>query len=240
MVKVKEDLTGRKFGKLTVLYQAEDYVNPSEHHSAMWHCLCECGKEKNIHQCSLKNGDTTSCGCNNGQWSKKYNTYVDCDDYYIGLDVNNKEFIIDKEDYDLVKDYCWNIDKHGYAKTIINSKKYYLHRMIMECSTNDNIIVDHIDRDRTNNRKNNLRIVSASNNVINQTKRSDNKSGIIGVCWNKSREYWEAYIKYGKKKTHLGAFKNIEDAIITRLKAEKELFGEYAPQKHLYKKYDIN
>jgi hypothetical protein len=85
----------------------------------------------------------------------------------------------------------------------------------------------------------NLRIVSASNNVINQTLRSDNKSGVTGVCWFKRRGRWEAYIKVNKKKVNLGYFYKLEDAIVARLKAVKKHDGEYSPQKHLFELYGV-
>lgn len=60
--KVTDDLTGQRFGMLTVMYR-----NGSHYHggySAVWHCKCDCGREKDIIADSLKNGDTRSCGCN--------------------------------------------------------------------------------------------------------------------------------------------------------------------------------
>ncbi len=58
MKKAKE-ITGEKFGKLKVLKRA----GSSKNGLAMWECLCECGKIKNIVGTSLRNGNTTSCGC---------------------------------------------------------------------------------------------------------------------------------------------------------------------------------
>ena len=58
-----EDLTGKIFGMLTVLYKVDDYVQPSGQHKSMWHCKCECGKECNIRASDLKSGNTKSCGC---------------------------------------------------------------------------------------------------------------------------------------------------------------------------------
>lgn len=54
------DLTGRRFGKLTVLYHL-DYRNKDNR--VIWHCLCDCGREVDVVGKYLKNGDTTSCGC---------------------------------------------------------------------------------------------------------------------------------------------------------------------------------
>lgn len=63
-----QDLTGMHFGRLTVMYRAQDYIQPSGQHKRMWHCKCECGNECDIRASDLKSGNTTSCGC---QSSKK-------------------------------------------------------------------------------------------------------------------------------------------------------------------------
>ncbi len=58
-----EDLSGKRFGMLTVLYKANDYIQPSGQHKRMWHCKCECGKECDIRAADLKSGNSRSCGC---------------------------------------------------------------------------------------------------------------------------------------------------------------------------------
>lgn len=57
------DLAGIRFGKLTVLYRAEDHIQPSGQHKRVWHCKCDCGNECNVRANDLKSGNTTSCGC---------------------------------------------------------------------------------------------------------------------------------------------------------------------------------
>ena len=63
MVKVRKNLAGEKFGRLTVLYQTDDYVNPKGKHYAKWHCKCECGNEVDVSINNLRSGETKSCGC---------------------------------------------------------------------------------------------------------------------------------------------------------------------------------
>ena len=63
MVKVKKDLTGMIFSKLTVLEQSEDYIKPDGEHCAMWKCMCSCGNIAVVKGDSLKSGMTHSCGC---------------------------------------------------------------------------------------------------------------------------------------------------------------------------------
>ena len=62
-MKAREDLAGRVYGRLTVLRQAEDWVQPSGQRKAMWACRCDCGIIKKIRSSDFKSGHTSSCGC---------------------------------------------------------------------------------------------------------------------------------------------------------------------------------
>lgn len=70
-----QDLTGRKFGKLTVLRRANDYVSPKGKKSPMWLCRCECGVIKSVAPSSLKSGGTKSCGCSRYDSKIKHGMY---------------------------------------------------------------------------------------------------------------------------------------------------------------------
>ena len=60
------DLTGQKFGKLTVLYRDETFIDSNGRHRTMWHCQCECGREKSVRRDGLTSGKVKSCGlCSN-------------------------------------------------------------------------------------------------------------------------------------------------------------------------------
>lgn len=63
MAKTSKSLVGEKFGKLTVLEQADDYISPSGYHMSRWLCECECGNRVVVLRNSLKSGSTQSCGC---------------------------------------------------------------------------------------------------------------------------------------------------------------------------------
>ena len=58
-----EDLTGLRFGRLTVYERADDYVSPKGHHEVRWLCICDCGTETIVKTRYLKKGATKSCGC---------------------------------------------------------------------------------------------------------------------------------------------------------------------------------
>lgn len=68
-----EDLSGRRFGKLTVKERAPDYVFPSGARAVQWLCVCDCGQEKVVRAQDLKSGDTKSCGCLNSEIVSKRN-----------------------------------------------------------------------------------------------------------------------------------------------------------------------
>ena len=157
-------------------------------------------------------------------------------------DGKNKEsgrVLIDLEDLDSVIKHKWCIDTWGYPETKINGNSISMQRFILN-KYDKNYIVDHINRNPLDNRKSNLRIATKSENAINSPIRSNNKSGVTGVIWNKSNEKWRAYITKNNKRYELGSFKDFDKAVKTRLIAEKKYFGEFAPQKHLYTEYGID
>lgn len=186
MVKVKEDLSKRQFGLLTVIEQAEDYVTPSGQHQAMWLCKCECGNIKAIRAATLKNGTSSSCGCIQkgivkqlGKTHKKNNTYDLSGEYGIGYTSNtNQPFYFDLEDYDKIKDYCWSEDNNGYIVTEKNKRRILLHILIMNTETG--VDVDHIHHKRYDNRKSELRIVTRSQNQIAVKARKEAEEKYFG------------------------------------------------------------
>lgn len=252
MVKVKEDLTNKKFNKLLVLYQAEDYISKNKKRYAMWHCLCDCGKEVDVLQQSLKSGRTKSCGCLNSlrmkeynKRNKKYNTYdLESKEYGIGYTSKGEEFIFDKEDYDKIKDYCWCIrhsaNKHidgtvdkDDLKVITNirnndgsRKSLLLHQLILE--TDDNHIPDHINGNGLDNRKSNLRIATMSQNAMNKKLAYNNTSNVTGVDYVKRFNKWRARIRIDGVVHYLGYYVNKKDAIKARKEAENKYFGEFS------------
>ena len=90
--------------------------------------------------------------------------------------------------------------------------------------------LDHINGIRNDNRIENLRVATRTQNQMNLKTRCDNSSGFRGVFWNKQRKKWTARIQTGYKVKHLGLFKSIEDADKARKIAEQKYFGEYARQ----------
>lgn len=251
MVKTKEDLTGKTFGRLTVIQQADDYVEPlSGTRHAQWLCECSCEEHNQVvvMQSSLKKKNPTqSCGCLQKEKMKnvlhKVNLYSEklsdeYGDYFIGYASNtNNKFYVDSDDFDKIKDLCWIeiVNKRGYHQltTTDDDGKTIAMHVFLGFKWHD-----HADRNPLNNRKHNLRLCSRQENNRNKSIRSNNTSGITGVYFDKRAKKWTAELSTGDFRFR-EAFNNFDDAVKARLKVENELFGPFAPQKHLYNKYEI-
>lgn len=219
MVKVRKDLTGLKFGKLTAMYQTEDYVSPSGKHESQWVCQCDCGNPTNIivRGSHLKDGGTKSCGCLKEGYNKKYNDYkIENNIVYIKLSNCNEYTMINLDkwnQYPYIKELCWHKSSHGYAVTKVpkgllkqcGRKFIKLHQLICPCE--DNLVPDHIDRNKLNNLTENLRAVSYSDNMYNR-KVINKSSGHKGVYYNKKDDKW-----YARIVIQLGTYDNLEEAI---------------------------
>ena len=256
MIKARKDLTGKVFGRLKVLYQVDDYISPSGVHAAKWRCECSCEQHNIIdvvgRSLTKKKAPTKSCGCLQREaqniiaqkYIKKHNIYSDLltdehGDYYIGYCSNtNNEFYVDADDFDKIKDLCWNEHRpNGRFCTLI----------AFDTSTKKNIKMhqilgfkeyDHVDRNELNNRKYNLRLCTRQENIVNKSKRIDNTSGVIGVSFNKQTNKWSSELSYEGTRWRK-TFNNFYDAVKARLEAEVKYFGDFAPQKHLYEQYGI-
>jgi len=131
--------------------------------------------------------------------------------------------IVDKEDFEWLNQWKWNYE-HGYARRISfsnkNSKgtKIYMHRLIN--NTPEGMQTDHINRNKLDNKRKNLRTVTSSQNHINRPAQRNNSNGYKGVYRDKRRNLWFSSITRDYKSHYLGGFKNIEEAILARKKGE--------------------
>ena len=114
-------------------------------------------------------------------------------------------------------------DGGGYLRIKIQSRLYKAHRLAWLYTYGEwpEDQIDHINRNKTDNRIANLREVTNKQNGQNASKRSDNTSGHPGVGWHKQSAKWVAQIKHNQKLIHLGYFTTLEEAIAARKAAEK-------------------
>jgi hypothetical protein len=130
--------------------------------------------------------------------------------------------LVDDEDYELLSQFRWYVDKNGYAWAMIS-----MHRCVMRPKFGEPI--DHIDGDTINNQKNNLRHCSYRQNAHNR-RVQDNTSGFKGVAFMKKRNTspWQAHIYYGGKRHSLGYFREAREAAVMYDFWATLTFGEYA------------
>lgn len=135
-----------------------------------------------------------------------------------------KKIRFDKKDIETINKYKWYIGSHGYAVTYDrisgkkDAKKILMHRLLMGKA--GHLVVDHINRDKLDNRKSNLRFLSQARNTFNKTPQRNNKTGFSGVNLHKNGKYIVS-IELDNKPVHLGYFCCMEDAVKCRLAAEK-------------------
>ena len=140
--------------------------------------------------------------------------------------------IVDAADYEELQRYGWYYvatgPDHGYARATINGQPVYMHRFLMQAP--DGTEVDHIDLDRLNNCRDNLRLATTAQNQQNTAKRSDTLSQFKGVTFDKHRARWKAAIKLPNTKTqkNLGHFDTEVEAAKAYDAAAINAFGEYA------------
>jgi len=119
----------------------------------------------------------------------------------------------------------------NYIQIIINNKKCYCHRLVWIYHNGDIPIgmqIDHINRNKTDNRIENLRLSTPRNNCLNKTKQSRNTSGYKGVSWYKRDKKYRATIKHNCKNIHLGYFDTPELAHAAYIDAATKLHKDFA------------
>lgn len=119
----------------------------------------------------------------------------------------------------------------GYFAVNILGRSLLVHRIVWAMESGRDPIgdVDHRDLCRSNNRIENLREASRSQNCMNKNRRVDNRSGVKGVHWHKATGKWAAAIKSkAAGPVHLGTFLTIEEATAAYARAASELHGEFA------------
>ncbi len=126
-------------------------------------------------------------------------------------------------------DVVGTVDGKGYLHTNLLGTFYRIHRIIFFMHYGyEPIGIDHRDRNRQNNRPENLRAANDHQNAGNTANFAHNTSGVKGVSrHSRDRHLWVAQIKIHGKQTYIGRFKKQADAKAAYIKAAKKHFGEY-------------
>lgn len=117
----------------------------------------------------------------------------------------------------------------GYVRIMLDRKTYRAHRLAWYYMTGDDVqFIDHINRDRSDNRFSNLRPCTKSENGMNRCSQRNSTSGHVGVSFDKETGKWVAYIYAGNRQIKLGRFSEKEEAVRARLDAELSQHGKFA------------
>lgn len=229
------DLTGKKFGRLTVLKRAYNKKQENGKSVIYWECVCDCGNKRIVSGHSLRSGGSKSCGCLhkeivkermnkfNEKLKKKNKCYIDDDT--VTVYARGGIMLCDKSDWEQFSDNWWFIAKDGYATTYRNGRYIKFHVLIMDCP--EGYERDHINGNRADNRRINLRVIPASANRFNKGLSRRNKSGYPGVFWYEARKKYQVSIGVNGKQIHIGYFSNYDEAVKAKIAAEEKYFGEY-------------
>lgn len=147
-----------------------------------------------------------------------------------------RETVVDSDDADLATIKWYALTKKNarrvYACRDDKNTRQLIHRVILERILGRPLEakeqVDHRDGDGLNNRRENLRLATASENQRNQHRDRTNTSGFKGACWDKSVNRWKATIKVNRKCIHLGRFDTPEEAHAAYCAAAIKYHGEFA------------
>jgi len=135
---------------------------------------------------------------------------------------SNSTMLCDKEDWERFKGLKWNVGGMGYAsaRDLERKKTVRFHRELM--GRKEGLVIDHINRNKLDNRKCNLRFITQRANTINRDTQSNNKSGIPGVSFHSGK--WQAAVWVKRKMIIVGRYDNKIDAINARKEAEKKYY----------------
>jgi hypothetical protein len=140
----------------------------------------------------------------------------------------NKFAIVDDEDFDFLSlpTYKWHAIENKKTFYAGGRKNIKMHTLLM--NTPEGKIVDHINGNGLDNRKENLRICTVEENNRNRGKTVRNKSGFKGVCYLKNTKKWKASIRVSKKQINIGYFKTKEEAYEAYCVACVKYHGEFS------------
>lgn len=138
--------------------------------------------------------------------------------------------LVDDEDFELLSKHRWYLTKKGYAyrshRANGQPRTMRMHRQILGAPPDKQ--VDHINGNRLDNRKANLRLVTSQQNRMNSKKRANSRSGLKGVIWDATHSRWLAAVTLNGNRYNLGVFPTPEAAHEAYKAKAKELFGEFA------------
>jgi hypothetical protein len=215
MMAIWKDLTGQRFGKLTVLEATSERKN----NHIVWRCLCDCGNEKLASSQHLQNGGVTSCGCAAKAANKRKI-----------IDLTGKRFgrltALEATDKRSGNSTIWKC-QCDCGNTCFAASHNLRSGNVKSCGclASDHgkaaIIGAKKARDQYYTQKTDVR------RLANKNLQSNNTSGVTGVSYDKSIMSWKAFITFQGHKYHLGARRDKDEAIKLRKEAEAKIHDNF-------------
>jgi len=171
--------------------------------------------------------DTLSSPPSNGVTNMKTvsNIYFIHDDGTAEMKCGNSIVRLDADKVDLVSKFKWSIGSHGYPTSGCGKNQKLMHRLIFEVDRGS--IIDHINRDKLDNRVANLRIATFQENMSNKEVSTVNTSGYKGICRTTDGK-WQAQICKDRRSIYLGRYESAELAAQAYDTAARTIHGEFA------------
>lgn len=160
---------------------------------------------------------------------RRTNRYISCGDYYkIELYYPHSSIVCDyayisKDDLKLAKQVFWRKTEYGYArgKNPFTRKDVLLHKHITK--TSKEIVIDHINRNKLDCRRENMRIADSQINSFNRNPPCNSTTGYKGVLYDRKKEKYKSYIKYNGKQVVIGYYQTAELAHQARVEYEETI-----------------
>lgn len=213
----RQDITGQRFGRLTAI----EFCHYNEKHQDCWRFQCDCGEEVVIPSANVKWGNTRSCGCLEVERIRNMHR-EDLTGQRFGYLVALQP--TDKRDAggSIVWECACDCGNHTY---------YSVSRLRQGSAQSCGCLSRESRTNSYNSRKDAVEDTNISSLIGSKRPRKNNTSGCTGVCQEKQRGMWLAYIDFQKKRYFLGAFADREQAIEERKKAEQRLHDPYIRDK---------
>ena len=144
------------------------------------------------------------------------------------LKIKTYEVLVDDEDFDLVNQYSWKVQKQksgNPAGAFTKHGTVSMHRLLMRAAEGD--VIDHVDGNPLNNRRQNLRFCTLCQNQWNRRRGVNNTSGHKGVYYDNRSQRWIASIRADRKRMYLGSFVSADDAGAAYRIAAQKYHGEF-------------
>ena len=226
----REDLTGNKYSRLTVIERGIDVKFKSSNKST-WVCKCDCGNVIEVTTGSLKSGNTKSCGCYKRDMTIKSNKENKTKHglefhplYPTWIDMNRRCYNLNAKSYKYYGargiSVCeeWREVPNDFIEWVVNETDWY---------NGCRLSLDRIDVNG-NYEPSNCRFTTYTIQAYNQRVHSNNTTGHRGV--HKRGNKWIARMNINGKDNYLGSFEKIEEAAEARQLKEIEIFGKLLPE----------